>query len=356
MLGATGQTLDIATSFLQIVVPSTPVLAVGMCFSGILRGVGDARRAMYVTLAGGLVTAILDPLLILVLHLEVTGAAISNVVSRFALLAVGFHGSVMIHRLVRLPDRKRFLTAFRPFAAIGLSAVMTQLATPIGNAFVTAGIAHFGDEAVAGWAIVGRMIPVAFGLLFALSGAVGPIVGQNFGAGRLDRVRLAMRDSLVVSTIYVGTAWLLLALFRNQISDIFHATGEARHFVIFFCLVAAGGFLFNGPLYVANTAFNNLGFPVLSTIFNWGRATIGTLPFIWYGAQWYGAEGVVAGWSAGGIFFGIVAVIACFRVIRHLSKNPVRPPRAPSSNTAFIQFPFQQRQGRDDWLATRLEA
>ena len=58
-------------------------------------------------------------------------------------------------------------------------------------------MAGYGEEAVAGMAIVGRLIPVAFGVIFALSGAVGPIIGQNYGAGQHDRVRGAFRDAMI---------------------------------------------------------------------------------------------------------------------------------------------------------------
>ena len=63
-----------------------------MGFSGILRAVGDARRAMYVTLAGAVVTAGLDPLLIFGLKLGTEGAAITTIVSRLTFALVGFMG------------------------------------------------------------------------------------------------------------------------------------------------------------------------------------------------------------------------------------------------------------------------
>jgi len=73
---------------------------------------------------------------------------------------------------------------------------------------------------------------------------------------------------------------------------------------------------------VANAAFNNLGFPVLSTVFNWGRSTLGTIPFCWLGSKLYGAEGVLGGFGAGGVFFGAVAAIACLRVIDRIASQP----------------------------------
>src|SRR5690606_32386129 len=198
-LGAEGETARLTVVFLQIVIPSTPIIALGMGASGILRGIGDARRAMYVTLAGGVAAAILDPILIFGFDLGLVGAAVATVLSRLFLVAVGLHGVWRVHGLLALPALPQLLAESRPFFAIGIPAVMTQLATPIGNAYVTHSVAGFGDDAVAGWAIIGRLVPVAFGTIFALSGAVGPIIGQNYGARLYDRLYLTLRDSLIVT-------------------------------------------------------------------------------------------------------------------------------------------------------------
>ena len=179
--------------------------------------------------------------------------------------------------------------------SIGVPSVLTQIATPVGNAFVTAAISSYGDSAVAGWAVIGRVIPVAFAALFALSGSVGPILGQNLGAGRHDRLRSTMRDSLKVVVGYVLCVWLLLALGGGWIADAFHADGEARALIVFFCVFVAGTYIFNGAVFVANAAFNNLGFVLYSTALNWGRATLGVVPFIWLGGHYFGARGVLGG-------------------------------------------------------------
>lgn len=340
LMGATGETRRLAVRFLQIVVPSTPIVAMGMCATGIMRGVGDARRAMYVTLAGGVAAAILDPLLIFGLGLGLDGAAIATVLSRVILLAVGLHGVQVVHGLLAMPDPRRLLSAARPFFAIGLPATLTQIATPVGNVYVTVEMAQFGDAAIAGWAIVGRVTPVAFGVVFALSGAIGPILGQNYGARRYDRLVVALRDALVFVTAYCLAMWALLALLASPIASLFGAEGAARDLVVFFCLFAAGSFLFNGALFVANAAFNNLGFATYSTVFNWGRSTLGVIPFVWAGAQLYGAKGVVAGWALGAIVFGVAAVIVAFRVVRRLGDTPPAgkdrlPPPPPAAQSPF---------------------
>ncbi|TKT69196.1 MATE family efflux transporter [Aquamicrobium sp. LC103] len=340
LIGATGATRELATRFLQIVLPSTPIIALGMCTTGIMRGAGDARRSMMVTLVGGIATAILDPILIFGFGLGLDGAAIATVLSRFLLLAVGLHGAIVVHKLVKLPTWQSLSASTRPFFAIGIPAVLTQVATPVGNTYVTVEIARFGDGAVAGWAIIGRLIPVAFGVIFALSGAVGPILGQNYGARRYDRLTDTLRDSLIFTVAYVIVVWLLLAIFAGQIASIFGTTGDARELVIFFCLFAAGSFLFNGALFVANAAFNNLGFPTYATVFNWGRSTLGVIPLVWVGAHYYGAKGVIAGWGLGAVIFGVAAAVVAFRVVAKIGdgKPPADldvPAPPPSANSPF---------------------
>jgi Na+-driven multidrug efflux pump len=129
---------------------------------------------MYVTLGAGCLTAVLDPMFIFGFDLGVHGAAIATVISRFALVGIGLYGLIRVHNLIAMPSDPVIIgREIRPFLAIGLPALMTQIATPVGNTFVTTTMAEHGDAAVAGWAVVGRLIPVAFGALFALSGRSG---------------------------------------------------------------------------------------------------------------------------------------------------------------------------------------
>jgi putative MATE family efflux protein len=338
MLGAEGRTLDLAVRFMWIVIPSMPIMAMGMSAAGLLRAKGDAKRSMYVTLIAGAVTAVLDPIFIFVFKLGIDGAAIVTVISRCVLLGIGLYGVIRVHDMVAWPSKETLRSASRPYFAIGLPAVMTQLATPVGNAWVTSEISNFGDAAVAGWAIIGRITPVAFGAIFALSGAVGPILGQNFGARRFDRIQQTMRDSFLVVIVYVLVVWLLLALFRHQISHVFGAVGASQELISFFCLFVAGSFLFNGMLFVANAAFNNLGFPLYSTISNWSRSTLGVIPFVSLGASWYGATGALAGSGLGAVLFGLAAAIVCFRVIKDLERR--NPPDATAPVPPAGHSPF----------------
>ncbi|MGE7470564.1 MATE family efflux transporter [Bosea sp. NPDC003192] len=317
-LGAHGESLAVATSFLWITLPSNALMALGMGLSGVLRAVGDAKRAMYVTLAGGIVTAGLDPLLIFGLGLGPDGAAWATVFSRIVFLAVGFQGALRVHKMIARPSFAALRRDVRPTFAIAAPAILTNLANPIANACFFGIIARFGDQVIAASAIIDRLVPVAFGVLFALSGAVGPILAQNWGAQRYDRMRRALTDSVGFAAAYVAVAGLLLALLRHQIAALFGTGGETAELVAFFCLIAGPMWLFVGALFVANAAFNNLGMPFYSTLFSWGRATLGTVPLAWLGAQYAGPKGALAGAALGAVLFGIAALVTAYRGISRL--------------------------------------
>ncbi|GGF10393.1 MATE family efflux transporter [Aliidongia dinghuensis] len=320
-LGAAGETRRLAAGYLTITSPSLPLTAAGMGFAALLRAAGDARRAMNVTLAGAVATALLDPLFIFGLHLDLEGAAIATVLARLLLCGLGWHAAHRRHDLLARIEPRHLWQDVHPVLAIAGPAILTNLATPVGAAYVTRAMAGFGPDAVAGQATIDRISPVAFGLVYALTGAVGPILGQNLGAGRLDRLRETLRDSLLVVLATVLAAWAVLAAAERAILFVFSAEGDARVLIDLFCSWLAGGFVFTGCLFVANAAFNNLGYPLLSTLFNWGRATLGTIPFVAIGRA-YGPTGVLYGQTLGSFVFGLIAVIVAFRVTRRLRAVP----------------------------------
>ncbi len=330
LLGATGRTRDLAADYLSILVPAMPLLATAITSASVLRSVGDARRAMNVTLIGAVVNTLLDVVLILGLGLGIHGAAIASAAARLTMMAVGLYGVIRVHDLggrLRLPT----VWADAPaLIAVAVPAVLTNIATPFANAYVTRAMAPFGDPAVAGWAILGRLTPVAFGAIFALSGTVGPIIGQNHGAGDFARVRATLTHSLIVTAAFSGLAWVVLAALAGPITVAFHASGETARLIVFFCRVLAPLFVFLGWLFVANATFNTLGRPHYSTGLNWARATLGTIPFVATGAYLAGAPGVLTGSMLGSLVFGLLGVWLAYRWIGQLQAQAVRGPVAPA--------------------------
>ncbi len=333
LFGAKGETRDIAHRYLTIALPGNVPFALGMALSGILRAIGDARRAMFVTLGGGVVVALLDPLLIFGFGLGIDGAAISTLVSRFVFLGIGLHGAWRVHGLIEAPRRRALGVDLQILATVAVPAILTNLATPFANGFALHVYAGYGNAAVAASAVIDRTAYVAFAAIFALTGAVGPILGQNLGAGLFDRVRETLTRCFIVTTLYALAVWLVLALAWPEIVALFRLSADAADYVAFFCTTGVSAWLFISLLFVANAAFNNLGFSVLSMVFNWGRATLGTLPFVSLGAWSWGVKGGQLGVSIGAAIFGTGAVFVAYRVVGRLAAGPGRARRPQRLNT-----------------------
>ncbi|MCQ8239681.1 MATE family efflux transporter [Rhizosaccharibacter radicis] len=349
-LGATDGSAEAAAAFVSVVSPFLPLIGLGMAFSALLRAVGDARRSMTVTLWGALITALLDPALILGLHLGLQGAAISTVISRGAVALLGFL-SVRRHDLLQRPEPRCLLPDARRIGTIAMPAILTNLATPVGGAYTTHAMAHFGLPAVAGLATIDRIVPVAFAFIFALTGSVGPIMSQNLGAGLLGRVRDTLRASLLLVLGCVLVMWAVLAVAQNGLVLLFSAHGATASLLRLFCSATVASFLWVGALFVANAAFNNLGHPLLSTLFNWGRATLGTIPFVTLGMRW-GPAGVLVGQAAGGVVFGTFAVITAFIVTARLRAGEdgagiATSPDVPASSAKAAMAELSEIDGSD---------
>jgi putative MATE family efflux protein len=331
VIGATGRTADHTLEFLRIYTLSQPLLIVAIIGAAVLRAYGEARRAMMVTVWGAVALAALDPVLILWADMGLTGAAIAGAGSRCVMLVAALWPVWnRIGGFARVT--RQAVSAFAsPFAAISGPAILTQMATPVGQALVTRMVAVYGEQAVAGMAIAGRLTPVAFGMIFALAGALGPIVGQNLGAGRMDRVARVFRDGMLFTGVVIVTVSLVLFLARAPLADLFQAKGLTRDLVFLFCGPLSLLFFFNGLIFVSNAICNNLGRPLWSTLVNWGRHTLGTVPFaMWFGSLW-GAQGVLIGQSVGGILFGLLSVWLGWYAVKHPRITAPRSTAVPAA-------------------------
>ncbi len=320
MIGAKGRTHELALIYMHILLPTLPVMAMGMGAGGVLRALGDARRAMFVMITAAVVNGILDPILIFGLDLGLEGAAYASALARVSMMASGFYAIFHVHKLSARWSRRSFMETLSPMLTIAGPATITNVATPIGNAYVIAVIAEFGDSVVAGNTIVARITPVAFALFFSMSGSIGPVIGQNLGAHRYDRVHETIASSLRFIVGYTALLWGAFLLGQETIISVFNATGPSADMIRAFCLWVVPLTSFLGALFVANAAFNNLGHPMRATFFNVTKATIGTVPFAYFGAQYYGPEGALVAQAIGSMVVGVIAVYVCFATIRTLTK------------------------------------
>jgi len=316
LLGAKGHVHELSLNYLKILVPTMPIFATSIVSSAMLRALGDAKRAAIVTIGGGLVNAVLDPIFIFTLSMGLEGAAIATLIARFFMMGLGLYGLYYYNNKLfqlRTPDLKKDL---KPFINIAIPAVLTNIATPVGNAYVTYAAAYYGNAAVAAWAIIARILPLSFCAVFALSGAIGPIIGQNLGGKKYARVKQTLLDAIKFNTLYTLFVWLALIIAAPFIISLLQLEGLTADLVHFFCFWLSPLFGMIGYLFIANATFNNMDKAKISMWLNWARATIGTVPFVYVGSKLAGSYGLLTGQILGGALIAIYAIYLCYQTVQ----------------------------------------
>ena len=321
LMGASGKTKELAVIYSSIIIPWFPVFVLSMTAAASLRAIGHAKLAMMAALLSGFLNASLDPFFIFILDWGIKGAAWASVVSRIVLFFMIIFLLFKIYALPKASNFTGFKKDIREILSIAIPGILTNLSAPLSTSIVLFYLADFGEEAVAGASVLGRFIPAIFAVVIALSGAVGPIVGQNAGAKQFDRVRKTFLDAIGCNIVYVVSAWIVLYFSRNIVISTFGAQGEAADLIYFYSTFLVGGFLFNGVIFICLSCFNNLGMAYMSSLFSFGQSLLGTLPCVSLGALWFGPQGVLIGEVVGTMLFGVAAFITIIFLIHRQSKK-----------------------------------
>lgn len=336
LAGAHGETARLAARYLAMTMFSLIPMSAALICSGALRADGYGAKAMYITMFAGLLLMVIDPILIFWLEWGLDGAAIGLFLFRLCLLALAIHFAILQMKLVARPRLSTLRNLAGPFLAVAIPAIATQMSTPAGNYLLTIVMARFGDDAVAAWAVVARLTVLVFGGIFALSGAIGGIFGQNFGAGQLDRVRSTYRDALLFCVLYTLVAWALLLIASPHVIWAFDLSGQGADVLRAFSFVGVGGFVFIGALFVSNAAFNNLGKPARSTLVNWIKDVVLSWPAATALATAFGATGVIYGQALAGAVMGLIAAVWGWFFVKGLTPENAAtldaPPPRPYPN------------------------
>ena len=308
-LGATAETYQLAGHFIAIVLPCSVLAAAMQMCAQMLRAQGHVRSALAVLLAGAITLAIADPLFIFAFGFGLAGAAISYGLSTVVALAVGLtlvKRHIGLSPVVRFKHLKLHVGLTWPIA---LPAMLANLAMPVGITYLMLVLTSLGASALAGMAVIDRILQFGYCAFFALPSALVPVLAQNFGAGRDDRVHTAIR---VIRRLVVGyglSVWLLLIVFGPWIADYFHLLDSGRAMFLAFTRIGAGVWILYGLDFVAQSMFLTMSRAWWVPAFGWLRGTLGTVPFVYAGSQWYGASGaLVAMWCGN----ALVALLAIF--------------------------------------------
>lgn len=325
--GAGDITLPYAASYMYWVLPGLLLTNVAFGLNNVLRATGYPRRAMMTMVIGAVTNVVLDAIFVLWLDWGMVGAAIatdiSMAVSAWFVLAHFFRKDVNLsfHRGtfgLRLP-------VILSMVSIGAAPCVVNVASCLVNALINRSlVAHGGDMAIGAAGIFVTFTSLLVTLVLGISMGLQPILGYNYGAGRLERLKKAFWLAAGVSTIVCTVGWAIGMSIPAVVARAFTSDDFLIESTVVCLRHAMWAFFVVGVQIITTTFFQSIGAPARAMLLSLSRQVIFLIPLMLWLSDAYGVEGVWLSFPISDICATIITfvlVIPAFRQIEGQSKK-----------------------------------
>lgn len=313
LLGAPEDMIPLIGGYMRILYVGVPFVVVGMVGMSSMRATGDTRLPSKLMVLASVLNMLLDPILIFgfgpIPRMELDGAAMAALLARASI----FFGTVyfMRYRLDLLsfkrPEPAEMKKSWVDILHVGIPAAGTNAVIPIAIGVITAMIARYGPEAVAGFGVASRVESLMLVIFYAMSAIIGPFVGQNMSAGKADRIFLALR----LCTLFCLGAGLviaaLLAIASTFVPALFSDNPEVISVARLFLWIAPVSYGSYGMVMVMNASFNGMGKPMPAVWISVGRMLVIYIPIAIVLDYFVGIAGIFAAYAIANVVTGIIA-------------------------------------------------
>jgi putative MATE family efflux protein len=326
-LGATDEMMPFVQQYMMIWYPGMIFYIVPIVGNNIIRATGDTFTPSVVMIVGVVINAILDPLLIFgcgpIPPMGVAGAAIATVIARAITLAVALW--VLYHREHLLgspwPGYHDLISSWKTVLRIGLPVAVSNAIIPIAYGVITRMVAGFGAETVAGFGVAHRIESFGLALIYALSTGLSPFVGQNFGAGRIDRIQKGLLFAKRFSLSWGGLLLVMFLLLGKTLPKYFDNDPLVVQSASLYLWIISISLGLRGVHLLTWTALNVLHRPYdamfLETLLAFGL----WIPLALLGAHLAQIGGLYCGLSLANLLAGLTAYIWIDRVTAGLRRQ-----------------------------------
>ena len=322
VLGATESIMSYAVTYASIYIVSCIFNVFNVTMNNIVTSEGAAKTTMCALLIGAVLNIGLDPLFIYAFHLGVAGAAIataiSQMVSTMVYLVYIFRKKSVFQ--FRIKDCTFSKEIFSEIFKIGVPTLVFQLLTSISISLINNAAGDYGDAAIAGMGVVTRLISMGSLTVFGFIKGFQPIAGYSYGARKFDRLRSAIKTSILWSTIFCVAAGLLFTLFSTTIVSQF-TTGNSEMIHIGASSLRINGitFMLFGFYTVYSSLFLALGKGMAGFILGACRQGICFIPVILILPSIWGLNGILYAQPIADVLSTIVTVLMVIPLHRNLN-------------------------------------
>ena len=313
LMGANDRLLIPIRDYMVVWLPGSILVVCIMTSNSILRGYGDTKTPSILMAAAAFSNALLDPLFIFGIgpfpELGIQGAALATVISWMLGFCYLFYLLVFKMELVSrsLPNKATLKNSGLDMLRIGVPAAGANMMTPLAAGIMTAIAAGFGDSTVAAFGVGARIEPIATLLVLAISSSLPPLISQNYGAGRLDRIKEAYRIATRFILVWQLIIYLLLAVGAGILASIFSEDPEVVEAIKLFVWIMPLGYGLQGIIILTNSSLNALHRPLNALILSIARFFVFYVPLAYVGSVYFGLYGFFAGAVCGNLLMAMIS-------------------------------------------------
>lgn len=240
-MGTPKEVFDQASIYLKVYFGGILFSVVYNMSAGILNAVGNSKRSLVYLMIAATSNIFLDLLFVVVFKMGIVGAAIATDISQLLsciFIILFLVRSEDVYR-VKLKDIRCYDNLLGKILKIGLPTGVQNIVISLSNVIVQSSVNSFGAVAMAGFAAYIKVDGFNILPVLSFSMAATTFVGQNVGAGRLDRVKKGMYVSVAMGIIYTVCTGILLLAFAPQVIGVFTQNGKVVEYGVyimrFFC-------------------------------------------------------------------------------------------------------------------------
>ena len=229
LFGASESTLPYAWTYMQIYSLGTIFVQLALGLNAFINAQGFARTGMLTVVIGAVCNIILDPIFIFGLHMGVRGAALATILSQgvSSVWIVRFLLGKETTLRIRKGNLKIRPKTVGPCIALGVAPFIMQFTESVLNiCFNTSLLKYGGDVAVGAMTILSSVMQMSMLPIQGLTQGAQPIIGFNYGAKKMDRVKKTFRLLLVSCVAFTAVIWLICMILPQAFILIFTDQAE----------------------------------------------------------------------------------------------------------------------------------
>lgn len=326
-MGAEGHVLELTCDYMRIFYLGMGIQCLQNMFINIITCTGNTKVSSALMVIGTVLNLAISPFLIFGLagfpRMEIKGAALATILAQSVILVISWRILYKKHHLLNadVRSRRRILISWRRVLNMGLPAVYSSVLTPICLGINTKLAAGFGTPVVAALGVTGRLemfsclIPMSIGMTLT------PFIAQNYGAGRIDRIRQGKNIAMTFAITYGLAMAAVFYLFTPSIAPFFSQDEEVIKVIIKYIYITCTCY---GALEVfryCTFVMNGLQRPMFSAGLNTIRIVFLLIPGFIIGAHFWGVNGLFAARTVCDIAACLCGVAITNAVLRKAEKE-----------------------------------